>query len=193
MVCVEPTLFTNPDCHSMRPKVVAAVLLLAVGALGVAALISRVFHPARGGEAPGNLSVARTETNLPTEKEFSTSAPLPVANDGVTFAAPPVIQETNSVDHVHDRVAELMALAMNDDADSLESIWSELSNSDKQIREGALEAVVQFGDRSVVPRLRELATQTEDPVEKVNILAAADHLELPTFTEFRREQQTNGL
>ena len=159
--------------------------------MGVAVLISRAFHPARVGEAPGNLPVTRAETNLSPEKESSASAPLPVAREAVTFARSPVIQETNHADYVRGRVAELMALAMNDDSNSLESIWAELSNPDKQIREGALEAVVQFGDSSVVPRLRELATQTEDPVEKANIIAAADHLELPPLTDFLREQPAN--
>ena len=172
----------------MRPKVVAAILLLAVGILGVAVLISRAFHPTRGGEVPGNLPVAQAETNISPEKGFPVSARRPVANAGENFAHPPVIQETNHADYVFDRVAELTALAMNDDSASLETIWSELSNPDKEIREGALEAVVQFGDRSVVPRLRQLATEREDPVEKANIIAAADYLELPPLTDFRREQ-----
>ena len=133
------------------------------------------------------MPVAQAETNISPEKGFPVSARRPVANAGVTFAHPPVIQETNHADYVYERVAELTALAMNDDSASLETIWSELSNPDKEIREGALEAVVQFGDRSVVPRLRQLATQTDDPAEKGSITAAADFLELLPLTEFRRE------
>jgi hypothetical protein len=34
--------------------------------------------------------------------------------------------------------------------------------------------------------LCERAAQVEDPVEKADILAAADHLELPPLTELRR-------
>jgi len=169
----------------MRPKVVAAILLLAVGVLGIAVLISRAFHHEWGGEAPGNLPVAQTATNISPEKEISTSAPLIVANDQATVAVPAVIQETNQADYVRERVAELMALAMNDDADSLHTIRSELSNPDRQIREGAIAAIVQFGDRSAVPYLRERAAQVEDPVEKADLIAADDHLELPPLTELR--------
>jgi hypothetical protein len=167
----------------MRPKVVATILLLAFGALGVVVLISRVFHHEEGREAAGNLPVAQAETALPPEKAFTASVPLAVASDKATVAIPPVIQEENHADYVRERIAELMELAMNDDSDSLNTIWAELSNPDKEIRQGALEAVVQFGDRSVVPRLRELAAQTEDPAEAASILAAADHLDLPPLGE----------
>jgi hypothetical protein len=90
-----------------------------------------------------------------------------------------------------DRVAELMALAMNDDTTSLNTIWSELANPDQEIRAGALAAVVQFGDRSVVPRLRELAAQTDDAAEKASILEAANFLELPSLTELPNTPPTN--
>lgn len=83
--------------------------------------------------------------------------------------------------NVPDRVAELMSLAMNSDSNSLNTIWSELFNPNKDIRAGALTAVVQFGDHSVVPRLRELATQTEDLTEKAAITEAADFLQLPAL------------
>jgi len=85
-----------------------------------------------------------------------------------------------------------MALAMNNDSNSLAIIWSELANPDQEIRAGALAAVVQFGDRSVTPRLRELAAQTEEAKEKADINAAADYLELPSLTEIRNNQSTNS-
>ncbi len=81
-----------------------------------------------------------------------------------------------------------MALAMNDDAESLNTICSELTNPDKEIRAGALAAVVQFGDRSVVPRLRELAAQTDDLHEKIDILTAADQLDLPPLGSLSSSQ-----
>lgn len=176
----------------MRPKVAAAILFLAFGVFGIAFFISRAFHHEQGVEVSRDLPLAQTETNISSEKEFSAPAPPTVANDKPTATVSSVIQETNHADYVRDRVAELMALAMNDDSNSLNMIWSELSNQDKEIRAGALDAVVQFGDRSVTNRLRELAARTEDPDEKANILAAVDHLDLPPLGELRRAQQTNG-
>lgn len=108
-----------------------------------------------------------------------------------TVTASRVVQETNRAVYVRDRIAELMALGMNNDSNSLNTIWGELANPDKEIRAGALAAVVQFGDRSVVPNLRELAAQTQDATEKAEIIKAADFLDLPSLTEVRR-QATNG-
>ena len=100
------------------------------------------------------------------------------------------VQPANHPVNAQERVAELAALAMNNDTNSLNTIWSELSNPDKDIRDGALAAVVQFGDRSVTPRLRELAAQTEDPAEKVEIIKAADYLELPSLTDLPRSPKS---
>ena len=124
-------------------------------------------------------------------KEFSAPAPPAIATDKPPAASPPVIPETNHADYVHDRVTELMTLAMNDGSNSLNTIWSDLSNPDKEIRAGALKAVVQFGDRSVTPRLRELAAQAQDPGEKTAMLEAADFLDLPPITDLPRKQPNN--
>ena len=101
-------------------------------------------------------------------------------------------RDTNHAEYVQERVAELTSLAMNDDANSFDTIWSELSNPDKGIRAGALEAVIQFGDHSVGPRLRELAAQTQDPAEQSAILEAADYLDLPPITDLPRKQPKNN-
>src|SRR5262245_47062061 len=63
------------------------------------------------------------------------------------------------------RIEELETLAMNNDTASRDAIVAELQNPSKEIRHAALQAAIQFGDRSVVPRLQELAGQTEDTDE----------------------------
>jgi len=107
--------------------------------------------------------------------------------------APPatiVVQpQTNHAEFVHQRIAELNALAMNNDSASLETILSELRNPDRQIRKGALEATIQFEDRAAIPRLKEIAAATDDEEEKSELLAAADYLNLPSLTEYLAEQQ----
>jgi hypothetical protein len=179
----------------MRPKIVIAILLLALAVLGIAVFLSRPrIRPAGG--APPNLPVAHTTTNplpaaAPPVETVSAPAPAAVASANPVAAAPPAVQETNHEEYVQDRVAELMALAMNDDSNSFDTIWSELSNPDKDIRAGALEAVVQFGARSAAPRLRDLAALTQDPAEKAKIIDAADFLELPPLTDLH-PAPTNG-
>ena len=169
----------------MRLKVVAAIILLALGVLGLTVFLSRPTRPSPDSKAPVNLPVAQAVTNPAPEKTIPALAPPPVDSP------PPVMQATNPAVNAQDRNAELMALAMNDDTNSLNTIWSEFANPDPEIRAGALAAVVQFGDRSVVPRLRELAAQTDDAAEKASILEAANFLELPSLTEERNAPMTN--
>jgi hypothetical protein len=179
----------------MRPKVVVFTLLLAAAVLGTAVFLSRtVRHEPSGGRQVNSPAVQAATNPLPATppvETVATPAPATASNVNPVVAAPPVVQETNHAVYVQERNADLMALAMNDDSNSLNTIWSELSNPDKDIRAGALEAVVQFGDRSVVPRLRDLAAQTEDPTEKAEIVEAANFLELPPLTGLRRAP-TNG-
>ena len=177
----------------MRHSFVTAILWRGFVVLAAALLAIKGFDlafPSRG------LSVARAGAVVPAKLVLPVSpagvsaeeGPPPTVPVGPASGAPPA----SDVDHeeqVRARIEELMDLAMNDDANSLRTIWSELSNPDKDIRAGALAAVVQFGDRSVVPNLRALAEQTDDPAEKASILAAADHLALPTLIELHRAQQ----
>jgi hypothetical protein len=175
----------------MRPKVVAAILLLAVCVLGMALLIPRAFHQGQVAEMPEYVPVEPAQAAVSTQKKISPPLPPAVSNTPATVVVAPNIQDTNHAEYVRERVAELTSLAMNDDANSFNTIWSELSNRDKEIRAGALEAVIQFGDHSVGPRLRELAAQTQDPAEQAAILQAADYLDLPPITDLPRKQPGN--
>ena len=164
----------------MRPQVVIAVLLAAAGIFGTILLAAKANrHPIAPLSSDGLM--AATETNLPPAAPAPASVPLPASSSPAALVDLPTPPETNHEVYVQERVASLMALAMNDDATSLNVIWSELSNPDHAIREGALAAVVQFGDRSVAPRLRDLAGQIDDPSEKTDFLAAADRLEMPVL------------
>jgi hypothetical protein len=74
---------------------------------------------------------------------------------------------------------------MNNDVQSRDTILSELKNNpDKKIRAAALEAAIQFDDRSVVPPMQEIAAQTQDPEEKASILEAIDYINLPSLAEY---------
>lgn len=166
----------------MRPQVVIVVLLAAAGILGTILLTPKT-NPRAVPEPPAAGSVAAAETNSPPASPAPAPALLPVSGSTMASADVPAAPPTNREAYVQQRVAALMALAMNDDATSLNAIWSELGNPDQAIRKGALEAVIQFGDRSAAPRLREFAGQIVDPAEKADFLAAADRLEMPALGE----------
>jgi len=122
-----------------------------------------------------------------------------VQSNGVTS-----LVATNAIAHqqyVREAVDRLASLEMNSDAASLAAILAEMKNPDKDIRKAALNAVIQFNDRSAVPELQKLADSTQDPFEKVDILKAIDYIKLPSFTEYMAYQhslkqakhQTNGI
>jgi HEAT repeat protein len=81
------------------------------------------------------------------------------------------------------RAAELADLAGTREAGSLNTILSELSNRDARIRQAAVAAAVEFGDRGAIPALREAMESNPDPQEKVNLQKAITYLQLPTLTE----------
>ena len=91
--------------------------------------------------------------------------------------------EDPQADYVAKRSSELMELAMNDDADSLATILSELTNRDPAVREAAVRAATQFGSRDAIPRLADAATQTDDAHERAEILDAIEFLKMPRVGE----------
>jgi hypothetical protein len=86
-------------------------------------------------------------------------------------------------DYIEQRVAELMDLAMNDDAESLHTILTELNNPDAEIRSAAIEAAKQFGSLDAIPRLTEAISQTSDTADKAALQQAIEFLKLPSLTE----------
>ena len=80
---------------------------------------------------------------------------------------------------VESRIAQLDALAINDDADSLHLILRSLTDSDAQTREAALNAAIQFGSPDALPALQAALARTENPQEKVNLQDGIDFLKLP--------------
>jgi hypothetical protein len=166
----------------MRPKVVVAILLLAAGLLGVIVLMSNALHPQSTSSSAdsGKVSPAAAASNQLVE--------TPASNPPPVVAAAPAADTNAAAAHaqyVSRRIKELNALAMNDDVQSRDTILSELKNNpDKKIRAAALEAAIQFDDRSVVPPMQEIAAQTQDPDEKAAILEAIDYINLPSLTEY---------
>jgi hypothetical protein len=160
----------------MRPQVVVTVLGLALACLGLLAVFTR--KPATPLQPPvssGKIATANDGGNEPSRASLPTSLAAP--------ALARIEPVPNHAEYVNQRISELQTLQLNNDANSLKAILSELPNPDRAIRDAAREAAVQFGDRSAIPILKDLADQTDDPTEKSELLAAAEYLALPTLAE----------
>jgi len=180
----------------MRPKVVIPVLLVA-GLVILLALLPGIRPatspaPAKAPDAPPATSAPAGSAATPASPVASVPAPPAPAPPAEATASPVPAQTPNDPAYqayVEQRVSELEAMGMKNDPVSRQAILDELLNPDRQIRDAALEAAIQFGDRSVTPRLREIADQTEDADEKAAILDAIDYLNLPSLTEFMAAQK----
>lgn len=105
----------------------------------------------------------------------------------ITIASPTVSEEP-----AEERVAELLWLAMNDDEQSRRAILGELENRNPTIRRGAVEAVIQLGDRSLTNLLWELAGRAEDSEDRALFSQAAEFLGLPSLNEHLGLGRTNA-
>src|SRR5262249_6835874 len=115
----------------MRPKVVIIVLLVAAAFLAVVLLVPSARN--RPDQSASAIRNADSNSVRAAQLPVAVSAPPAIARPVPTLA------ETNHAEYVRKRNAELMALAMNNDSASLETILSELRNPDRQIRKGALD------------------------------------------------------
>jgi len=173
----------------MKSRIIAAVLLVIIAAGAFLRIVSR-----RTTQQPVEGATNVVSQPQPSQLENNHTTPVPPIESSVTNA----VAAGTEADHaklVQKRIDELGDLAMKDDVASRDVILSELQNPDKAIRAGALEAIVQFGDRSVVPRLEQLAAQTADAEEKAALLEAAEYLKLPSLSEFLAAQKgkTNAI
>ncbi len=192
----------------MRPKFVLAVMLLAVGVLGMLVVLKR---------GQGSHSKA-PDTNLPAD-----SAPPEVAASPETGTAPVTTGSDNRVEPVINQVADNQARppATNDgpmiqpslvvtnivattpeedrraaiekdmnllnealldggsDPKLVGAVREELFHPDAEVRKTAVETLMHLSDREAIPKLQEALAKTEDAREKVAIMDAIEYLQTP--------------
>jgi hypothetical protein len=154
----------------MRPKIYLPVL-------GLAGLTVILLWPDKAHRPkPGSASVAEPAAIAGSIPVNSSPPPAKPA-----MAAPIIAPDSVPAKPAAITGEELQALAMNNDAESLQKILAALNSSDPEIRAAAREAAVQFGDRSAAVQLRAAADAATDYSEKQALLEAADFLELPSL------------
>jgi hypothetical protein len=186
----------------MRLKIIIVVLLAGLAGIGSILLLKQsTSQPptvvAENPVKPPTVAVANPPPNASLPKTTVTPTPVPTAvttvlKTNLTTAQPQAIAvNTNEV-----RAAKIQAIIDQlhewqaaDDKASLKSILNELKNPEKEIRLAAIEAAIQFGDRSAIPQLKELANVTTDAEERQALLDAVEFMSLPTMTEVR---EANG-
>ena len=155
----------------MRPKVVIALLVLALLVLGGAFLLKQ---QATNASKPAEVAPAPAITSV-------VPAPVPAP------AAPVVVKKTVTPEErevaVNAEKDRLLEWERNDDPQSLSNILTDLTNPEKEIRVAAIEATKQFGSKDAIPTLQQLAQNTDDAGEKTALLEAADFLSLTPMSD----------
>jgi hypothetical protein len=154
----------------VRPKAKLAVLLFACGLLALMAWV---------------IPVVRSPLTRPGTSNRETPNPDPAGRDR---AGEPQEQSPPPTPNVTPATLGRPAQPPVALTVEVEQILSQLENPDKATRAAALEEAVQLDDRSIIPRLRELAARTEDPQERAELVAAIDYINLPSVEEIMAEQ-----
>ena len=173
----------------MRPKIVITVLIVALGLLGLMALVSKSPW-SKPAVTPGAIPATRTASVSANEtrgiKPALTSTAA--ADAAITLTASPRVEPKA---YVQQRIAELNDLATQDDPAAHATMLAELTNQEKDIRQAAREAVMQTHDPADVPRLHEVLAITEDREERIALQKAIKFLNLPSLTDYLAAQGQN--
>lgn len=185
----------------MRPKIVFGIVFLALGFLGLVVLV----RPASDAGEP-DVEIASVPTTPSTgEVVGPMDSALPplgcfASESQVYFGKNLGLEPSRQVnpafpnslrpEALREIPSRFLELSMKSDADSLNSLLMGMQNLDKGVRRAALEAVVQFDDRSAIPKLQEIASQTEDTGEKKAIEEAIEYINLPSLMEYFEQRKT---
>ena len=158
---------------------------LALLFVAVALCVAAILYATRPAAQPARQAAEFTPQPGTISPEPEPAAPPAVAKEPVfEQAADPAGTETEAVDTENPRVADVYRMVMRRDASAREALLAELTNPDPTVRRAALDGIIQLGDRSMIPRLREIEAATEDTTEKAEILEAINYIELPSWTEY---------
>jgi hypothetical protein len=155
----------------------------------------------RGSTAAADVAQS-LETQTPEEANVASRAELPPTRPAATSHAKEVASQTEEPvvstrdeqqqARVAARIAELGDLSTKTDRASLETLLSEVRNPDEEIRQAALDAITQSGNRAAIPGLREAAAQAQDTREKQALEDVIEFISLPTLTEILHGQSATN-
>jgi len=158
----------------MRPKIVLGLMLFALVVIGAVVLLKRPVEKAA--PVPAVIDSASVPATSVTANEVPPPAPV-AALPPAPVLTPEERQAANQAE-----IDRLMEWSRNSDAQSLSNILLDLTNSEKDVREAAIEATKQFGSTNAIPVLKAAAINSTDTSEQIELLQAANFLSLPSLT-----------
>ncbi len=185
--------------HMSKPHFVIFVLLgVAFGSLTALHLAAPRGYRTSSSVGEGASDTGVEEAPDPVAEEFAVGPKGMGQAEGLSPAVRAVgsatleTADSSATDYVQNRVAQLAGLGMNDDPDSLRIIVSELGCRNREIRQAAREAAVQFGSADAIPALAESMLETDDGLEKADIQKAIEFLGLPSVLDEKGDEEQTG-
>jgi len=167
----------------MRPKIV--ILILLAGLAGVTGILL-IKHQVAPPEAAAPIAMAETKPPAPQTAPTITSVPPPAPVPVTAAPATNTLTPEQRKAAINAEAERLQEWSMNDDPASLSNILADLTNSEKAVREAAIEAAEQFGSTNAIPTLKAVAANTTDAKEQIALLEAANFLSLPSALSIPR-------
>lgn len=156
----------------MRPKFVFALLIISGSILGAVLFLKQHLGSTASKPASAEPAIAVPVASVNVEASVTQQPVIvPVPPKAVT----PEQRQAN-IDAETDR---LQRLSMSDDPASLPPILADLTNTEKEVRDAAINAVREFGSKDAIPALKAAVENTDDTKEKIDLLEAIDFLSLP--------------
>jgi hypothetical protein len=171
----------------MRLRLIIALFLVAGAVVVGLFLRSRAKENLNSSSIPApSILEQSTNRNKFNRNKFNAA---PKAPEIKSHPSQKNITNSQEIASTNDVLIKLQEFSQQEDPKYLTQILVHLTNSDPDIRKAALEATMQFGSRDAIPALKELASKTDDPREKVEISDAIEFLELPPFSEIRKRRE----
>jgi hypothetical protein len=170
----------------MNRNLLLPLILVAAG-LVLAVLIFAGLDTSAGDRPPVSPPAEPAAPEV-TYAELDTGSVSIVESTGAARAElPPTLQEAMRADTTRNEAAREVVLEAIDDAtvtysvEGLVTLGPLLSHPDPEIREAAIEGIVQLGETAGVQVLREAAKKSRNPREVEQMTEAAAFLEIPEY------------
>lgn len=161
--------------------------LILVGVAGLAAVLSFIYladepakkTPETKKEASAEGKPVAAESDKPKPKGQSI-LDIPVEN---RTPLPP--EQQAAVIAQGELISDLFDAGSDGAPDKVEKVYTALGHSDPEVREAAVDVIVQYVGRDGIPRLRAAMAATDSLDEKKNIQEAIEFIELPSISELK--------
>jgi hypothetical protein len=161
-------IFNTESEEFMRPKVVILTLLVVVGLVAAMAILKGTRQKVAVTPPPPEDAAVQEQTHSNTSELSSTN---------IAVQAP-----VEDVQTLVQKITDIQAEGSPTPGGRAVLLAALSEAKDKEVRQAALNAIVQLDDTAAIPGLEQALPQIADPREKAAVMDAVEQLKLPSTT-----------